>query len=414
MNRLKQHIFFFLFSAFTISATAQDFPYQTKQYDFIRYDTNQLRFYGDSLDYNTLYNSFNNVIFDGKGQINVVHIGGSHIQADIWSGRMRSRLQNIVPGLEAGRGFIFPFKIARTNNPYNYYLKWSGDWERCRNVERKECTLGLAGMSVSTSDSISSILVTTRGKYHPQYEFKRIKVFHEIDSNYCIEIEDTAILRQISTNYEKGYTEFDLKQYADTLRLRFVKQDTLETSFTLYGILLETEDPGFYYHAIGVNGASTSSYLKCQLFENQMSVIKPDLVVFSIGINDAYERDFNSRRYEQNYDSLIARVKRANPNAAILLTTNNDSYYKRRYVNKNALKVNEVMQRLSEKHGCAVWDMLSVMGGLNSVVTWQNHGLMKRDKIHFTSEGYMLIGDLMFNAIFRSYENHIRKKGFNN
>ena len=65
------------------------------------------------------------------------------------------------------------------------------------------------------------------------------------------------------------------------------------------------------------------------------------------------------------------------------------------------------MYELAKKHNGAVWDMFQVMGGLKSANIWMARGLLKRDRIHFTREGYNLIGDLLFNAIMEAYENYL-------
>lgn len=57
--------------------------------------------------------------------------------------------------------------------------------------------------------------------------------------------------------------------------------------FYVRGFIVENPFSGITYHAVGVNGASVPSYLKCEYFENDLSFIKPDLCVFAIGINDA-------------------------------------------------------------------------------------------------------------------------------
>ena len=48
------------------------------------------------------------------------------------------------------------------------------------------------------------------------------------------------------------------------------------------------------------------------------------------------------------------------------------------------------------------------MGGSKSIYTWQKHGLANTDRIHFTNDGYMLEGDLLFGAILREYEKHLK------
>jgi hypothetical protein len=95
---------------------------------------------------------------------------------------------------------------------------------------------------------------------------------------------------------------------------------------------------------------------------------------------------------------------------AVLLTVPNDSYLYRRYVNPNTEKVREVIQDLGRKYGCGVWDFYGIMGGLNSIMVWQRFGLAKRDRIHFTKSGYILKGDLFFNAFLKSYDDYLENK----
>ena len=38
------------------------------------------------------------------------------------------------------------------------------------------------------------------------------------------------------------------------------------------------------------------------------------------------------------------------------------------------------------------------MGGLKSMEKWQHAGLAQRDKVHFTRAGYLLVGDLFYDA----------------
>ena len=70
----------------------------------------------------------------------------------------------------------------------------------------------------------------------------------------------------------------------------------------------------------------------------------------------------------------------------------------KRYANKNALDVKDAMFEMGKKYNAAVWDMFTVMGGLESITTWRDNGLAKTDLIHFTRAGYTLISDLFFSA----------------
>ena len=54
--------------------------------------------------------------------------------------------------------------------------------------------------------------------------------------------------------------------------------------------------------------------------------------------------------------------------------------------------------------------MFEVMGGLNSMVLWEKNSLAQRDKIHFTREGYLLLGDLFFTALMQNFEKYIQSE----
>ena len=69
------------------------YPYDIPEYDFIHYNLNRFQFPGDSLAYMRFLEKYSKLIGRGEGQPSVVHIGGSHLQADIYSERIHLYLQ---------------------------------------------------------------------------------------------------------------------------------------------------------------------------------------------------------------------------------------------------------------------------------------------------------------------------------
>jgi len=409
MKSIYKHITIILFCLIATLIKAQNNPHLLPQYNFVQYDSNYIHYYNDSSNYNYFFNKLDTLIFHGKGKINIMQIGGSHIQADIWSDQMRKNFQQLSPDLNGGRGFMFPYTLAHTNNPYYYKVKYTGKWEGFRNsVKKHHTTWGVSGITATTTDSLSSFKIKFRGNNTPAYDFNSIKVFHDLDStSFSIRfIGDTCVTTK--TNDTIGYTEFFLNDYTDSLEFEIVQTDSNQTHFNLYGISLDNDDPGIVYNSVGVNGASTKSYLRCELFTQHLQAIQPDLVIFCIGINDAYDPDFCEFCYEENYDTLVDWFKMANPNVKFLFVTNNDSYYKKRYPNKRVFKARDVMINLSKKYNSGMWDMFNVMGGIGSIKTWQSNGFAKRDKIHLTKKGYLLMGDLMFSALMKEYDKHLQ------
>ncbi|MCK5462475.1 MAG: hypothetical protein KAI95_05640, partial [Bacteroidales bacterium] len=84
-------LFLSLISATFTHSQSLEFPYEIPKYDFIHYDSNRFQFKGDSSSYQHFLAKFSRLIREGTGQISVVHIGGSHLQADIYTDRIRSR-----------------------------------------------------------------------------------------------------------------------------------------------------------------------------------------------------------------------------------------------------------------------------------------------------------------------------------
>ena len=204
-----------------------------------------------------------------------------------------------------------------------------------------------------------------------------------------------------------------MPDFTDSICIMF---DSVPGEFTLTGILLENNMPGISVHGVGVNGARVSSYLRCDDFERDLNLIRPDLIIFGIGINDAAEKDFEKNNFKRNYNELIKVIKRVNPDCALLFITNNDSYKrekvkkKTRYeVNLNGEIVEEAFMELGKKYNAAVWNQFDIMGGLESMQDWEEAGLAKKDKVHFTNEGYRLMGDLLYNALITRYIEHIQQ-----
>ena len=384
------------------------------KYPFIDSDLNHITFHGDSTKFNQVFEALDEMIFEGEGDLSIMHIGGSHVQAGTLSNRMRENLFQMGDGLKGERGFIFPYRLAHTNGPANFKVRYSGDWdgERCAH-KKQHCDWGLSGYCAHTHDTLSYVKVWSFDTDSVNYYFNRVKIFHDMGPDvFSMSLDSGLVSTFVTHDSIAQYTEYELTHWSDTLWLKIEKTDSLQHRFKIKGIQFENDEGGITYHSVGVNGASVPSYLRCDKFEKQLSTVMPDLVIFGIGINDAYgpASNFSQRNFEANYDSLIGMIRSVNPNAQLLFLTNNDSYYKRRYANQNALKVRAAMLSLAQRHDGAVWDLFSIMGGLNSVKSWENAGLAKRDKVHFTRQGYTLQADLMYQAFQEAYGDYLDAK----
>ena len=378
-------------------------------YPFTHFDRNVLIYPGDSLAMEHFFDKLDQLFYTGQGHVNIMHIGGSHVQAGVFSQQMRDNLLNLFPGITAGRGLVFPF--MKTNTPSSYSISRTGEWDYCRNAVAFYSRLGLAGASVTTSDPEASFSIVTREKtprdITPVFDFNFVKILGYGDLIPVVHFNDDTI--QGTFNEDEGSYTFILPDYTDSLYVDFNHQ--LGT-FTVTGVYLDNGLPGITYHGIGVNGARVDSYLSCLDMKRDLHLVNPDLVIFGIGINDAAADSFTKEKFISDYDNLIDIIRDVNPDCAFIFVTNNDSYKKvsrRKYeVNMNGLVAEEAFMELGRKHNGAVWDFFDIMGGLRSMQQWQDEGLAQKDKVHFTATGYSLIGDLLFNALMDRYMEHIK------
>ena len=113
-------------------------------------------------------------------KLNFYHIGGSHIQADIYTHDIRTYLQTRWSDLPGERGLVFPFDLARTNNPWNYVFTSPNSWRSYKSVSLTKpegIDFGILGAVVECSDSIIEIKFRY-DKTDVKPGFTRLRIYH--------------------------------------------------------------------------------------------------------------------------------------------------------------------------------------------------------------------------------------------
>ena len=385
----------------SLSAVEQEIA---KNYPFVEVQCNQFQFFGtESPNWLHLNKSLTQMIETGEGKLNFYHIGGSHLQADIYSHDFRTFLQSNWPGLSGERGLVFPYSLAHTNNPTNYNFSSPNTWKGFRSVNQRpeDFDYGLSGAAISCPDSLVIInFKHLRTLVKPPFD--RLRIYHNTgEFPYELNFGDQELLVTELMHFPAmGYTEIRFSDHLDSLDLLFVKNNTTPFTLELFGFEFLNDLPGITYTAIGINGASLPTYLANANFSRDLQLRAPDLFIFSVGTNDAhcsYEA-FDPQIYKANLEKMILQVLQSNPNCAILLTVPNDDYYMRKYPNRNTARQRDVIFQLAAQYQMAVWDFYGIMGELGSSKTWKNMGLMQADYVHFTGTGYHLKGTLLIEA----------------
>lgn len=383
---------------------------QIKEYPFIQYELNLLERADSSINFQKFLAKTDSLFKHKKSKINIVHFGGSHIQADIYTDYLRYHLQNDTVGIKGARGMIFPYKTAKTNNPVNYTINHTGNWKGCRNaLAKNECNWGVTGINASTTDTVASINVGSANKFEKLY-IENIKIFYNLHcTTHRLKLDYPQSIQSSKTDSLGGYVEFTFSAPVDSFSFSIQKDTVDSIPFEIYGILLENNRPGFRYHAMGVNGAKTGSFNRSSMLEHQLKYLNPDLVILSLGTNDTHDSSFTAENYFNSYDTLIQTIKRVNPQVAIIISVPNNSYVRKNIENKNLPAAEQVIKDLCAKHDAVYWNFYRIMGGPKSALTWTRNNIMKRDLVHFNREGYWVKGDLFYKAFMNSYKNYVER-----
>ena len=399
-----------------------------------------------------------------SGKINIVHIGDSHIQADLFTAKIRTQFQKVFGN--GGFGFTFPYSVAKTNNSAPIRYSASGNFQSFRNLYADENRpVGLSGFSMEANSDDFAIQLNVK---EAQFNFTKIKVItpqnvnlfdvsvshknivverkvpkkitHKVKpgevlggiaDKYNVSlkalkkanglksdmIRDGKVLTipskatQSKTSTKTEYIPIELQPslfsndyYSETPldKIAIVPNQEIDY-FALNGLVLENNNSGVIYHSIGVNGAKASDYNKFRLFNEQLPVLNPDLVIISLGTNESFDKQ-SGEQYFANLNQMIQGIKDKNPQACVLVMTPPPSVLHRKYKNTFIEKYAELIEENANGKNYAVWDLLQVFGGNKSIKRNAAKGYMARDKVHYSKAGYEKQGELFFEAFLQSYE----------
>lgn len=165
----------------------------------------------------------------------------------------------------------------------------------------------------------------------------------------------------------------------------------------------------------GVNGATCLTFTHPGRID-EIAELKPELLILSFGTNESHNRRYNANIHYNQMDELIKLLQKRLPDVPILLTTPPGSYEsfrqrrrKRTYsINPRTATAAETIRHYAKNHNLLVWDMYDVVGGKRRACTnWTEAKLMRPDHVHYLPEGYILQGNLLFQALINAYNDYV-------
>lgn len=379
-----------------------------------------------------------------------VHIGDSHIQADLLTAEVRTKLQSHSGN--GGRGWVFAHRLASTNGASDYRMQSTNKWNNYRNIkEPADHPVGLAGIALFSSESTVSIQLELK---QAEYAFTSARFIIPTAYGQWGEVtgktaKSAVALHPTTHRIKSGESLSTIaRKYGTTVaalkRLNNLKTTAIRAGKTLKvghqqvasatyqvevtplnsgvktwdspqqnwefggiaqekglafsGLWLENDLAGHVYSAIGVNGAKFSDYLKYPAFFTELAQTQADVLVLSFGTNESYDHQ-SWEQFSGYLKEFIAHARAVLPDLDIVVTTPAPSYLRKNPINSYVVSYANGLIEQADALGIVVIDMFNYLGGANSAPKLIQQQILSKDRVHYTHKGYQLQGEALSQAL---------------
>jgi lysophospholipase L1-like esterase len=326
--------------------------------------------------------------------IHILQFGDSHTASDDWVNSMRTLLQAKFG--DGGPGFV------QAGRPYKGYRRFDAHgtqslrWQTQGTMAlRGDPNQGLSGVSISTESPDQTVSLNAIGD--------SVSIFY-LRQPGGGEIEATVDSLPVDTFTTAGEPGPGVVTYPLTPDPHDFSLRTLDRAWVrLFGWTVDNHQ-GLTFETLGINGAQAHVMLGWDetLWASEIAARNPALVILAYGTNEANSHLWTLEQYRLNIAAIIERVRRAVPNAAILMIGPPDCG---RVPLLHLTDVIAAQRDIARELKVAFWDWRTHMGGPGSVKLWVTAGYGQSDYIHMTGEGYRMVGEMIVNSLLELQQN---------
>ncbi|MDO4728240.1 MAG: LysM peptidoglycan-binding domain-containing protein [Bacteroidota bacterium] len=401
-------------------------------------------------------------------KINIVHIGDSHIQADFMTDMLRQRFQSRFGNAGLGLVFPHSIIRTNTGRHVRFSsnINWNSH-KNTTNTNTDD--IGISGYSLSTQNNDFLLELNLKNKQYqfntlkiitpnnqrffdlaisnkqPQivqqeqtktinHLIKKGETLSVIANKYKVSVASIQkdnklsgtnikagstlkIVTKTTTEYKVDYSNFQKLEKTsnsyhyytyenlDLPEKIYLIPNEKNTNFALNGVVLENQNFGIIYHTIGVNGAKFSDYNKCKMFFEQIIALEPDLIIVSLGTNEAFDKITAENFYDQA-QLFMTLTRLYNKSCPMLLTSPPPSYFNKKTPHNYCADFANTLIDNSKADNYSTFDLYRAMGGNESMQRLINQNLIAKDRVHYTVEGYQQQGTILFDALMKAYSEY--------
>lgn len=326
--------------------------------------------------------------------VRVLFLGDSHAAADFWPDALRQSLQSKYGN--GGPGFVHlglgvyrhaGMKVSR-NGKWRVLPKQPSLWMR-----QEDGVFGLGGLRTvpEASDSSATIelakdAVSGQARWDLAFRLPSDHARFRINvSGQEARIVDgkTAPVGALS------HVEWQTKPGAA------VTVDQASGEPELFGVIVESTEPGAVVDTLGVNGARIGTPLAWEAspWIEEAARRRPALFVLEYGTNEVGDQ-VAAFRYGPEIESMVERVRVAAPSADCLILGPTDRAGPDWNTLPRVSEIEAVQKQIADHVGCAFFGTVEAMGGEGSLKRWAAESPPRAapDRVHLTPRGYADVG----------------------
>jgi lysophospholipase L1-like esterase len=344
----------------------------------------------------------------GQGIVRIAFFGASHTASDLMSGQLRRLLQDRLG--DAGHGFALPMRWNHGYRHQDLVVEATPGWQAERHLQvdgEKVGDYGYAGLVMASAATTDTAELRTTNENHHGRALSRLELWLRTGPDGGdLDLAIDGATQRLSTKAERPGVRFEMWDLADgphAVRLQPAGTGTV----AVYGLIAERGNAGAVVDQLGIPGmrAEIQLHWREDLWRELITRRKPNLVVLAYGTNDVGDVDQPPEAYALQWRQVLARVRRAVPDAACLIVGPSDRLYRGPHRKLATMprtpEVIAIQRAVAAEFGCGHWDMQAAMGGPGSMRRWQRAGLATGDNVHLTREGYAWMGELLHWALVR-------------
>ncbi len=347
-----------------------------------------------------------------KQKVRIGFFGDSFIEGDMLTSDIRDSLQYKYGG--SGVGFVpITSTVAGFRGTVLHEFKnfetYSIVGKRSVNVN-----LGISGTcDIPLADNFLNYTMPFRNKTYDHFTQANLFYSNKSDDSlkFNYSLNDSFIKCILPPS--KSINSFTImSKYARTLKLIFDANSKLQ----LYGVSFENNE-GVYLDNFGMRGNSGIGlgYVNNNIYSDFNQKQDYKLIVLQYGLNALSENDTNTSWYMRSMNITIQNLKRAFPNATILLVSVSDRSTK---INGNFVTIPNLPNFVNMQRNLAIhnqimfWNMYEAMGGEGTMVDWvkAKKPLANKDYTHLTFRGGKKLAILFCKALMSEVNNNDKKK----